>query len=1743
MAKYMELQVLKRSTRPALPRCIGLFLATALSLTAAPQPAFAQPLEAQNGEQAAILSLTTVPATKKSEVMLTIRQPGRFSIQTESATGVEFKLLDMIQGPSDVVGGMGARDGRLDQLLDVGVYKLVTEGAHNGSGDAKLSARPFRDAAPISDALRRGGFMSADLADLQQRSFWIEVRGEEPISIDAAGRSLQDMRLWRNGTDLSALMPEWTSVEPVAGRPLRSARLKGRLEPGLYRLTVYGGEAVAWTDGNASQPLHIQVAPQEQTARSFVEGTIGPLGMVRIPLPRNATTVRVDVPEPVPVQLRLTNGATTLASASLTRKHREPVMQVRTQAGSAPFAEISGQQGQTFRLQALNHISANGVQSGGPHWVGLAVAGEGGDELPATAILVRFEKGRGTVLASQAPSVGPTKALRWRFNLRGSSTILFQVTQASTVAVTIEGIAAKASITPVLENANPLRADGRMPSRYDLDAGWYRLKLDPAPGAVGPIDLTLGPPGLTADVARMPQRSIIPLGVQDFGQNANHSVIANSAPGLLTEPIIRPLSTSVSPSPLTVLQRAGESLEIPIRYSSDQEVFAIDAAGQAVAVNLLPVEDPSAQVAPDGREREAKVSLSPPKADRVVTLASRKPPPQRRLEVERPEARPMLKAGAPMFFDLKQDEQRSFDLEVAEGGLYRIETLGRLKTEASLSTAFLPALGRSVMGAGQNALIQSYLRAGRYRIIVKAVDSSGRVGIVARKGVMEEGQMMLSGETVRATLSPGKGVVFPVTIDRAGAYNLQILSQGAEFQSRVEDAEGWPLSPTNQSAAGDWTMDEEKLRLVILPQAKEGRVIARIQSSPPAVERVGHGPHELPLLNGVRHQWREPQGRDEPRTPDRWTFSLEGPANTVLSLSDGMVGELIKIDGASPQPIGKLTKGSDYKGKLSPGRYAVDVRGLGRNDRLDYDLKLETKEIQPAAPWQVELPASIPFSIAQDRVVNLTTFGQPDVRGVLLDENERVVERLDDRTNDWNLALSRRLAAGSYTLKLFKADPAPGSESAAEEDSGSNEGGEEFSDASEADDVAPRKNTVEVRLTLPQEESAALLSDGSASFKARNVVRIFPLQATAPDRLTLLGAQSSTEIALVLERRDGQGRWRQVGYDKGQAPLIAAMIDQDDARPWRVLVWTIDESDADIKLATRSVTRPMQTAGDLRFEPETLIEQSQTMTFDVASIAAPGAGVLKLHGNESPLLAGASTGRALTPVIGDALIPQSERLWLVRRASNTKLSLQPVATSGDRLDLQLGEGEQATIPVASQAQGILTAFIAESTFGQPNIDAGLGSGTSKRSAFALALGRSARLWNAEGQDPLRVSLKSLSLKRAADISQSVSSLSLEALTAQPVVLPEGRKRLSLVLSPGTSAIAGWNNQKDRVVTVWSGGEAVSRTIEGTFTTLLLVNAGDQKAPVSFSVTSLNQDPLILSDGKVLKRFIGAAGSLSIPVDVAPGARLTLAGAEAMFVSRDGRYLEGRSLVLPGPGELVLRHKAGLVAAWIDSEKMKAWSSAASRQVELPYATSLEGQVMAFALQLPTPVLVTARTNAPVILALSPSGAELRPEFFPAGAEFQHYLPGGSAELKIYSPHDGPLTGAIELTAQPVRTVSEGLAEAVTVSPGGAALFAFDVKKPSRIGVGLQSDPGNAALRLLDARGQAVGHGLTQIHDLAAGSYVLEARIPADAEPASVRAAVIGIAPPPSGPPQDITLRYLEMVGLSPLRSQNSGKTP
>ena len=95
-------------------------------------------------------------ADRDGASLIAVPAPGRYAIRAKSPSGARIELVDMIAGPLDSSGAPGLRDGRIDALLDKGVYKLRVFGAKGASGKTALSAQAFVESRRVeADARAR----------------------------------------------------------------------------------------------------------------------------------------------------------------------------------------------------------------------------------------------------------------------------------------------------------------------------------------------------------------------------------------------------------------------------------------------------------------------------------------------------------------------------------------------------------------------------------------------------------------------------------------------------------------------------------------------------------------------------------------------------------------------------------------------------------------------------------------------------------------------------------------------------------------------------------------------------------------------------------------------------------------------------------------------------------------------------------------------------------------------------------------------------------------------------------------------------------------------------------------------------------------------------------------------------------------------------------------------------------------------------------------------------------------------------------------------------------------------------------------------------------------------------------------------------------------------------------------------------------------------------------------------------
>jgi len=1682
------------------------------------------------------LDAASVAAAEETATLLRVTHPGRFTLAAHSATGAALQLVDMLAGPGAPAGAAGAQDGRLDELLDTGTYKLRIFAAKGARGSVALTVAPFTDAAPPRALPLPGTLFEADLTDGRQRSFWLAVPADGRVRIAATGRSLADLRLWRDGRDLVALTPSAEVVQPVAGHAMTALRLEGTVEPGTYLLTAYGGLPATWSDGAAAQPFYLRTGESHALESGWAGGAISADGTEIFTVPKRAAALRLDLPRSAAATLSVGDNV-----AALDGRSREPSVVLRLAPGApGRKAELRAAAGQPYQLRVIESLGADRVNPPpGDYWVSANTLGVGGDEVPPTLLLVRDGGPQSNrIVGDSVPHVGPGLAWRAKFNLRGPTQLLVQADQPGELALTGTGAALDRHFDP--------RA------YYDLPADIYWLALVTKPGALGAVDITFGPPGLQpAPTPALPPDPVISFGAQSLAVGQGLRLETMDAPGAETGLVARRLPVALADTPLTLTQLPGQAVDVPVVLPQDATLTA-HAMGETAAldVRLSVLGGPRLGAA-------ESVIIPAPAAARTVVLGIAPPPAAApAVPPPRPLARvPVIGAGRPAFLDLATGASRTYALHVAQGGLYQLETLGRLKTAGLIGTSFIPELGQAeANGAGQNFLLQPWLRAGDYRVTVTARAGTGHLGIQAVPATLLPAPPLLAGGSVRATLAAGAGLAIPVTVTEAGAYDITLLGQGGGFSARLDDSDGWPLVVPGPFDDRVLDLRPGHFTLLVTPGPTQQRLVATMNRIVPPQPVTGHGPHPLPLGDTLSATWREPALATAPRTPDQYSFTLAGPATAHVRLGKGMEGNLAGPDGAAHHFA------ESWDGMLPAGAWALSTRAQGRNDRLDYTIELTTDELQPARPRTLDLPSHSDFTLAAPRIVTLTTSGLAPTRAVLRAADGTVLARAGARENDWNTALSRRLPAGSYRVELapgippavapVAARPEPRQRAADESGPGTDdeegqgpeqpqpdqpdmgdaandgantgmpaeggpEGGPEAGperDRGNGDDTGGPHTTL--RLDLPAELPAvpAPASESALSGAGVHVLSVPPVPDGA---LLVASAHGAGTTMLALEHQDQAGAWRTVTQMRGAAPVAAAMGDSD-TRPWRAVTWSLDGDAVPVIAAARVVTQA----------PAARLDKLAGMPVAVARLGLSQAAVSTVAGPPG-LLSASWPGHGAVALQQGIVIPQGTTLWLVGAAAAPVAALPLAATA---FTIDISAGAVAAMPGAPAPPGHLRFWRADSGEGQPAWSQAASANAIAPLSAVVAPATSLLLSDAgrTGTDaaPMRVRVRAIDAAfLPARPLETARAVHLRPGQALPVTAVPADSDLSVSLSPG---LAAFTAGPDGAHGVWAPVDPITRLLPRT-SDILLVNLGD--VPGVAGLSSLPHTlPPILPAGTVMKRFFGAAGAFDITATVPAAGALAVAGSASLMVhDAAGAVLTG-TLVhpAPGPASITVMHEAGPVALSLEAPARPAWITPSPVTAALPGTLTLAGDAMAVQVPADGPVLLHATTSAPVLLGLP--GAP--PELFASGAEF-HRAVSGPVTLRIFSPQDGPLSGTLSLWAEKLRPAHEGLGETVAVPPGGSAAFSFELNHAARVGLGIRANPDSATVRLLDAAGRVVGQGVAQLRDLAAGRYVIEARVPVDAPPTLVRAALVGTVKRPNGPPADVVADYLELAGLKP----------
>ncbi len=1713
------------------------------------------------------LETERLPAAGRASTLLNVAEAGRYAIRVRSAQGVSLQLVDRMAGPGPVAGTAGREDGRLDLLLDQGTYRLVTTGSDQAQGEVDLIVTPFVEQSSGPVRLAELVTITDTLTDFEQRSYWLELIQRETVVIRAAGRSLGDVRLWRNGQWLIDAEPSITTVTPRVGQPVRRAHLAADLAPGRYRVTVYGGLGQPWPAGAdvATQDrLDVYYGTPALAEAGRARRTIGPFGADHFLIPGGATYFRLELPSPAAAKLTVGRyrpaspwRASSPSVAEIERRSALPVAEIRYAAdlAGAYWVTVEGAAGQPYVLQHF----AEGLRAiegaDGAYWISTVHAGDPRDTFEATGMLVTTT-GRGRTQAEQLVTVGAHRGWAARGNLSIPVSIFLEVLDAGPYSVLAEGVDVRVRLEPMLRETPPgyepppWRSPGAV---HDLAAGRYLLSIEPVdPTKVGKLDVVVRAANATSPVlADAAEASAIAPGAVKLGAirlepKERYKLMLGGQGGVAAGTVVRRLPLDIrQPLPLSLVPGVIDTLlvETPERGRLDVEVEGRQPVSLMVDDQPWSPDEPieagrhQLAVRNDG---DATVWLS--LGWQAVQNREQAVPPKR---VEQP----LLTTARPVPFALERKASNTFRVRADRAGLYRLETTGLLATEGNLRTRVVTSLDRQrANGVGRNALLQTYLREGDYQFTVQAVDqSTGALGVRLTHAPVRDGGRLRDGIPARGRLPAGEAVAYTFEVVTKGRYAIRALALGRNLRMRLEDADGWPVVTPGSLGALTVTLGPGHYRLIVLPADVDARHLALVTFLPPAVQRKGHGPHVMPFDETIGHRWLEPDVGAS-RAPDVWRFDLPSPVTARIELTNEMQADIVRLEGAFGETkVGYVPPERGWSGPLEAGAYALRVTCVRANNRVNYQLSMSPIEMFPGLERSLSIPSQIAVSVGTDGLVEMATFGTVDVRARLFDAEGHEVARNDDRAGDWNALIAQRLQAGRYRLLV---EAAGGTEAR-------NTGGSTVvSVRAPPTTTAPMMTAPEIR-NLPLADALVLV----------------PIALPAAADVLWINAHSAEQVGVAVEQRQGDG-WATLAQQAGrriELVLPIAPVDREGEREndLRMRLWSLDRSGNPLTLdvGATTATRVSEAAWLAGKQPTT--SSSGERQVWAVDLARPGCFRL----NDSSTMVATRLRVPATDAQG-VVAAEGPVLWLAapvgtsgasrqRGLQGERLVLRP---DGEALSLTIRDGARALCDVESTSEGSLVVVEASSAAGAPGvataragtsparISAMVVSGTKASSVAppteAASGNGTAEVWARDGAQVLEARLTARRL--VATMPESVSwggqAAALAPRVARALNLPSGLKRIRLVLEGGVIAALADQDSK-AVMSVHSGVERrLDERVETTADRLWLLGT-DHETQVRFTVTPVETEsalrPPTLGAPWVWQPPSAGRMHLEIPAPktVEEAWILNVRGAEVSFLGFDGIAQEGEQIELSGRGGVAtLRHDEGPVLAWLDAgpggQRNEVWPSEQGQvnDVVLPTLRALDTGSQRLRMAFDTASLLHVRGTGPMVTEVRQKGRTPRVEVHPSRVVLDAYVAPGPATIWLWPLVGGE--GTISLESTPVTTIEEGLGPLLLLAAGESRAFAFVVAESGPVGVGVWADQDRVDSILLDADGQVLGRGVIHLHDLVPGTYVLQLSVTSGATPVRARPAVVGLEQPWTGPPAEVLRGYLEHASLAPVSHEN-----
>ena len=1557
------------------------------------------------------LEQTEFDAHGQNETLLHISVPGRYSLQVQSDQGTKIEIVDRMAGPFAAAGSAGEWDGRLDLLLDKGTYKIRLHSHEEGVGTLKLAVHPFVEVGSSDKLLSLDTYQieNSSLEDLQQQSFWLHLKNRRILRLEAIGRNLKDCRLWRDGVWLEDIKPRFSIYEPVNGQPMRYAEFYHDLNPGVYRLTFYGGAGLAWADDSGAHPFSLRMGYQRLGSSGKQIITLSPFGRDAYVVPAETDFFQISRADKKATWLSVKRWRDEASrhggsdQTAITKESRNPWAVVRTRDKKREkWVTVQGNPGDRVVLTYFPDKRWFSIEAGN-YWISSLHSAEGQDLIDVTGVISHPTQ-KIPVEAQVLPVGLNTPLVTGKFNLLGDTNLFLKLEDAGTYVIEEDeasGARGRYRIEPFIVRpprnyrSPPFESPGKL---LELTQGFYKLTIRDESKGILSFVLRQKDRSVVDSQADSPPRkqSLLLPSVTLPDPHVPYTLQLNRRHNVATGVIVRSLPMDLS-DPLPVFLNPGQSVPISISVSQrstlvierDKETaFLLNAGERRLAADsILSPGSHKLNLKNSGTETTLfTLKTIPVEPSSELTLRDLKD------RLEQPESFPQLTEEKPLYANFERRQKQHFTLIVKEPSLYRLETSGRLATQLTVRTALTTQLfAKKENGIGRNALVQQYLRPGVYHITVQTQGRSrGRAGIHLRRTPLRLEEGPTAGAVKKAHLQPDGALRYTLTIDEPGRYQLQTLGLGKDFAYRLEDEAEWPFTVPGSEGVLLADFEPGVYHYYSMPSPVESTRITALTRMAEKQERVGKGPHPISFNETVKMMWREEKGR----LPDIFTTEITAPVDVTIHLSGAMEG-VIRPDSIGTGDARIITGGSPWKGTLQPGKYEIALKSAKENNLLPYTLRIETSQLIPGLRQPVDLPADLTVRLGEPGIVDLFSFGSTDVKASLWDETgTHLLAQNDDMPNDWNFRISQRLAAGRYLLKIVL--------------------------------VGQRHDTVHV--TMGFREQHILPERGLPPFTVEENLEenVLAVPFRVDKASSLVGVTANTS---QLPTGNGAGELG-VALLKGARTLYEGKVNDTEAStfyvplqaetPYQILLWGLGDFTGEVTLEV----------APLEVKPVTVLPKQTELLWP--PYAAPIALELT-DANQSSYKAHESTGaplyfssmqeRSFEAVVEDTPVVMNEgRGWLILSPyeQTQHLTLEPFALeTGTVKTIQLrqlpfafdleNENEGPLLLEINSIEGQIGAmtYAPETQFGSKFHWGGMGMVSSKTVVAVPSKGKyRTKIWQTRDTteaEKIHLSTHTLRLEERIQFSQARAYEGpIKAGGTKAFVLNKSRQTYELLLTRGLVAFV-WDGKHTRALVAAHSNTQESITVPGG--ELFIANRGNEAGLFRIKRKRETAEALQVFDPKKgVEGVFTEAGTISLLLEEAKdGKELFVTGdaVRARLLGNDGIIRKGEHFQTDRTeGILEISYDSGYVKVWAANpqEKDLVFMGKKPRRVKglAEGVAKLENRSQRWMFDLKHPAYIIVDADKPGVTALLADQKVLATSVGSSdkGRQLRYFLPPG-----------------------------------------------------------------------------------------------------------------------------------------------------